>query len=132
MKRSLLVLVLIAVAAFAATAGAESSHSKGGFSLGFDGKYRHHKPVKVKNFQFSSLPIKCDQGDSSASSNGSLPSMKVKHLKFHGTFRDHGTRTEVHGRYNKQLTKVKGTLRLSGKYSGLTGCDSGAVKWVTN
>lgn len=132
MKRSFVVAVLILTALFSASALASGSSSvKGGFLLGFDAKYSHGKPKKVKNFHYSSLPLKCSQGNPSAS-GGPLPSMRVKRRKFHGTFRDHGTKTEVHGRYNKALSKVKGTLQVSGKYAGFKGCDSGKVKWVTN
>lgn len=51
---------------------------------------------------------------------------------FKGRFNRAGTKTVVKGKYNGKLTKVKGTLRVTGLYAGYTKCDSGKLKWVTN
>jgi hypothetical protein len=112
------------------TAGVSSR----GFDLGFDGKYRHGHPVKVKNFTFSFIDVKCDGGAATQASNSDapLPAMKVKRRKFHGAFNDHGMKTAVTGKYAKSLKKVTGTLRVTGKVGGLTHCDSGTVRWETN
>src|SRR6476659_3239812 len=132
----LAILVLIAALAATAIASAETAGSSAahrGFDLGFDGKYRHGRPVKVKNFTFSGIDVKCDSGDTTASNSGNpLPAMKVKQRKFGGTFKDQGMKTAVTGKYNKALSKVKGTLQVTGKVGGLKRCDSGVVKWVTN
>jgi hypothetical protein len=130
-----LVVLLTALAgggaASAETAQSDAAHR--GFLLGFDGKYRHGRPVKVKNFTFSEVDVKCTDGDTTASNSANpLPAMKVKHRKFGGTFRDQGMKTAVTGKYSKTLSKVTGTLHVTGKVGGLKGCDSGVVHWVTN
>ena len=127
----LALLVALAGTATVSASGSERAAHQRGFDLGFDGKYRHGKPVKVKNFTFSAFTVDCADGNKTDASD-TLPAMKVKRRKFHGTFKDHGMKTIVHGKYNKALTKVKGTLQVKGKVNGLQGCDSGAVDWVTN
>ena len=125
-----LLLALAGTASVSATGSERATHERG-FDLGFDGKYRHGKPVKVKNFTFSAFTVDCDEG-SKTDASATLPAMKVKRRAFGDTFKDQGMKTAVTGKYNKALTKVKGTLRVRGKVNGLKGCDSGVVEWVTN
>jgi hypothetical protein len=127
-KRLLPVLVLIFSLASVAEAAAPSA------DVSFDGTYKDGRPVEVTSFTYYSVSLACKEGPATASNSGSpLPAMKVNGKgKFKGKFNSGGAKTAVTGRYNRKLTKVRGTLKIKGSYGGYTGCDSGKLKWVTN
>jgi hypothetical protein len=131
MKRVLSVLVLVLVLCLVPVTALASKPKA---DVGFDGTYKHGQPVLVTDFTYYSVGLKCKEGPATASNSGSpLPEMKVNDQGvFKGRFNDAGTKTVVKGKYNRALTKVTGTLRVKGNYSGYTACDSGKLKWVTN
>jgi hypothetical protein len=115
----------------AADAASLSSAKRGGLTISFRLVKKHGK-LKVRNFQFSGLPITCDEGDSSVSS-GAYPDMRVNRKKrFHGVIDDGFARVVAKGRFRHHFRKVVGTLRATGDFGAgpdLHNCDSGVVGW---
>jgi hypothetical protein len=128
MKRLLTALVLLLCLAPVAQA------AKPRADVGFDGNYKHQRPVEVTDFTYYSVALKCNEGPTTASNSASpLPSMSVNSEgKFKGKFSADGIKTVVKGKYARDLSKVSGTLQIKGDYAGYTKCDSGKLKWVTN
>jgi hypothetical protein len=119
--------------AFAATglAGPAAASAGSKFPLSFISVTRGDKPVKVKRFQFTGAPVQCAEGTTTYSTPRPLARMKVKHRKFSGTFTKRGTKIRVTGKYKRNLSKVRGTLKVTGKVDGYTRCNSGKLRWKT-
>jgi hypothetical protein len=114
-------------------AGARTERKLTAFNLSFVGVYKHGKPVKVKNFVYSSIPLVCDEDTTAYSPSEKFEPMRVNdERRFRGTLKVDGITSKVVGRYKRDLSKVTGTLRARGSFDTFTGCDSGEVRWVTN
>ncbi|HET6831925.1 MAG TPA: hypothetical protein VFH44_11315 [Solirubrobacterales bacterium] len=122
---------ITAVALAAIGLAGPAAASTGGFPLSFISVTRGDKPVKVKRFQFSGAPVKCAEGTTTYSTQRPLSRMKVRHREFGGTFTRRGTRIRVTGKYKRNLSKVTGTLKVTGKVDGYTRCSSGRLRWKT-
>jgi hypothetical protein len=121
-------LLLAAIAAPAASGGGNTVPE-----VSFDNDYVHGELVKVKHFEYLNVSVSCNEGAATANNFGKpLPPMKLDHRRFEGDVDRDGRQIEVSGRYNKQLTKVTGKLRVEGTVAGLTGCDSGRQRWVAH
>jgi hypothetical protein len=121
------------VAALSASALAgPATAARPSFPLSFVGIYKNGTPVKVKKFQFAGAPVQCAQGLTSYSTPKPLPAMKVKNREFSGTFENKGTKVRVTGKYKRNLQKVTGTLKVTGKVGSYTDCASGKMTWKTN
>jgi hypothetical protein len=111
-------------------APAASSHRAIEPAVSFGASYIHGQPVKVRHFVYSNVAVSCNEGAATANNfTHPLPAMKIDHRTFEGSIDHRGRQVELTGRYNKQLTKIKGTLRVQGNVAGLTGCDSGRLRW---
>ena len=137
MKSRRVATILLAACAAAALlvaaplAGARTETKLTAFSLSFDGVYKHGKPVKVKNFMYSSIPLDCTEGGTTYSPSAKFKPMKVnRKLKFKGTLKVDGITSKVVGKYKRNLSKITGTLKATGSFDMFTGCNSGRVRWV--
>jgi len=142
-KRLLVCAGLLAALVFpaATAAGTRSFHGtvdRDG-TVAFRAKIKEGKPVKVRGspnlrgFAWGSVPIECD--------SGSLPrgevsghfrfSIKVKNRRFHARGSDGYTTARVRGKFRKHGRKVRGTLRLKGRFPRFDawGCDTGRAHW---
>jgi hypothetical protein len=146
LRRTLIIGGTVATLAFAAVALGSVKHYRGpiqqGGHLTFDTKVKHHKTKKVKKFFFFKVKLECENspppGDPIPISNKSpiefpIPTMKVKHRRFHGSFynADFKTKGEVEGELTDHFTKAEGTLRVHGRpITGFGKCDTGTVDWT--
>jgi len=130
--RYLAAFTVAALAALALAGSATAAAGTGSFPLSFIGIYRGAEPVKVKKFQFSGAPVRCAEGVTTYSTTRPLPRMKVRDRRFSGTFVRKGVRIRVVGKYKRNLSKVTGTLKVTGKVGGYTRCSSGKVRWKTS
>jgi len=129
---AMLPVALLAAAAIvvAPAAAADNGRDVATFSLSFDGVYKKGLPVKVKNFVYSNLPLKCGEGTTYYSAPQKFKKMKVNaKLKFKGTLAVDGVKSKVVGKYKRNLSKITGTIKASAKTGPLAGCNSGKVKW---
>jgi hypothetical protein len=145
MKRTLVVVGLVATLAFATVALGAIKHYRGpiqgGGHVTFDTKVKHHKTKRVKNFFFFKVKLSCENSpnpDPIPISNQSpikfpIPAMRVRHRRFHGSFynADFRTRGEVEGKFTHHYRKAEGTLRVHGHpITGFGKCDTGTVAWT--
>jgi hypothetical protein len=99
----------------------------------FDGKKRHGRVIKVKNFQYRFIPMTtvCPDGLLATSSGrrGLSPIRVNRKRKFkaHEVIHHGKTKVEVHGRFTKDFHKASGQLLV--KEGGVDGhgftCDTG-------
>jgi hypothetical protein len=125
---------LVGALTLSLTAGAAGDqHAKrAGLSVSFIAVTQNGHPVAVKRVRFRRLTTTCTQG--TVHVHGRLPRMPVTHRRFGKTFRSHGHRVEIHGRFRNHNRVAKGTLRLQGKLrlngKRYTHCDSGTQHWA--
>ena len=128
-RRQVLAALAVTIAAAVALAGPAAAAGPS-FPIGFIGVYKPDgTPVKVKKFQFGNAPVQCAEGATSYSTPKPLPALKVKDREFSGTFENKGTKVRVTGKYKRNLKKVTGTLKISGRVGGYTNCTSGKMDW---
>jgi hypothetical protein len=147
MKRILVAIALVATLALAAAALGAVKHYRGPIQQGghvtFDTKVKHHKTKKVKKFFFFKVELSCESSpnpDPIPISNKSpielpIPSMKVRHREFHGSFykAEFKTRGEVEGELSDHFRTAHGTLRVHGRpIQGFGKCDTGTVSWTAS
>ena len=141
MKRTLIAAGVVATLAFAAVALGSVKHYRGPVQQGghvtFDTKVKHHRAKKVRKFYFFDVTLTCDEATFPISNrtplNFPVPSMKVKHGEFHGTFSQLGGTGRVQGEFTDHFKQVSGTLRVHAKHitdTQLHNCDTGTVKWT--
>ncbi len=129
-KLAILVAALMTAALIAAPSAGAGTAKADAFSLGFDGVYKAGKPVKVKNFVYSNLPLTCTEGSTTYSTPKKFPKMKLNEkLKFKGTLVAGGVTSKVVGKYKRNLSKITGTLKATGDTNGFTNCKSGKIRW---
>ena len=138
MKRALIGAGLIVALAFPATIIANIRHLEGtvdkGGTIRFLTKVRQDETIKVRQFVFKHVPMKCDDGDSTVGDVGTPPpAMRVNaKRKFHGNFTSEGGRKQLHiaGKVRDHGHKAAGTLRVKGDFGGgSTNCDTGKDHW---
>jgi hypothetical protein len=128
MKRLLVCCGLVSMLAFPAASCASKHHFEGtvagGGTVHFDLVKKNGKR-KVTNFNWDDIPMTCDQGDTTDS--GIMFTMRVKEGRFHGTGVAGGATARVAGDFSHHYTREAGTIRVSGSFPGLTGCDTGVT-----
>ena len=123
-------LALTAVIALAAPSAGVATDRGRPFTLGFESITRDDVPIKVKNFVFKNLPMKCDEGNLLYSAPKRFSIMEVNdRRKFSGKEKFSGVKVKVTGKYKRNLTKVKGTIKAKGKTDGYTDCSSEKLRW---
>ena len=140
MKRMLVCAGLVVAMVFATTAFAVTRHFsgtvQGGGTVTFATKFKHGKTKTViPPVKFKSVPISCDQEDTTLNYTRTGNPIKVTNRKFTylsapnrpsqakitGTFTNHGR--NVHGTFRDHGTFANGTF---------TGCDTGTVNWTAH
>jgi hypothetical protein len=143
-RRILILGGLVATLVFATMAFGAVKHYRGPIEQGghvtFDTKVKHHKAKKVKKFYFFEVTFSCEQPPNTefpisnkTPLNFPIPSMKVKHREFHGTFSQLGGTGRVIGEFKNHYRQASGTLRVHAKHIENTtfrNCDTGTVNWT--
>jgi hypothetical protein len=136
MRRALIGTGLVALLPLAAVAVGSVKHYHGpvdqGGSVKFNTKVRHGKVKSVKSFVFSKVDMTCDPPFGTRPiGNGAfpVPSMRVRHRKFHGDFSQFGGHGHIRGKFADHFRKADGTLRVNGDPAGLHNCDTGIDDW---
>jgi hypothetical protein len=141
MKRTLVVVGLVATLAFATVALGAIKHYRGPIQQGghvtFQTKVRHHKTKRVKKFYFFKVELTCDEATFPISNRRPLdfpvPPMRVRHREFHGTFSQLGGTGHVEGQFRDHYRHATGTLRVHAEHitdTQLHNCDTGTVDWT--
>jgi hypothetical protein len=128
--RILIATVAVLLMSFAAApmAGALTA-DKGAVGLSFLGISRNGEIIKVKQFNFTNLPVDCTEGPTTYTPAKPLPGMKVVDREFKGKFTRGAVTTAVTGKYKRSLQKATGTLKVTGDIGSFTNCNSGKVTW---
>jgi hypothetical protein len=96
----------------------------GGGIISFDARIQHRKVVRVKNLEWSLVPITCTEGDTldAAVFTKGIP-VEHNHFQAHGLTNNGVVR--VSGDFSQRRTHEEGTLRAFGDFSPFTNCDTG-------
>jgi hypothetical protein len=136
--------LLVPSLASGSSASSVTGHAKGEpqFRITFRIAIRKGKPRKVTNLRFRNAFAECDSGPTpgvefEVGKPGLGPYRVNNRRKFGKTFpvlwSKRGTpngNVTVKGRFNRRITKARGTLRATGSPTGYTGCDTGRIPWV--
>jgi hypothetical protein len=147
------VLALLLVPAALAGTSSFSGKFKGGGTIEFKAKFKRGKPVQIvhdadpapfgRGLSYTSVPVRCDQGDEEIISQVPKALKVNRHGRFHYKIKlpqlqsDGGieyNRVKITGKFVSKR-KAKGTLRFQGSlFHDLgvlwTNCDSGVVGWT--
>jgi hypothetical protein len=132
---------LLVAACVAGASGPSSVHFKGTVSSGgtvsFTAKRSNGKIVKVVNFSWSQVPLKCSQTTTVIDENYGSSGVAVKHNKFHGNDANippHTSIDQFTGEFKNKGSSASGTLRTHGTEDNgfYTGCDTGTVSWTAS
>lgn len=124
-----------------------AGHAKRGdeFAIQFTVILRRGKPRKIKKLTFQNALAQCETGgnvDFEFPPPGLGPYKVNKRRRFGrkfpvvwatDTMARRGTANgsvAVKGRFNRRVSRVRGTLRAKGSPEGSTGCDTGRIRWV--
>ena len=140
MRRMLVCAGLVVAMVFATTAFAVTRHFsgtvQGGGTVTFATKFKHGKTRWViPPMKFNSVPISCDQGNTTLSYTLKGNPIKVTNRKF--TYLGSPNRpsqAKITGTFTNHGKNAHGTFRDHGIFGNGTdtGCDTGTVNWTAH